>query len=67
MGGEEKVTRLCPTCLHDRVLERTLARAEAAEQELAEVRAVLLEGGQDAGTARRRALAIIGSDEKEAE
>jgi hypothetical protein len=33
------------------------------EGKLAEVRAVLLEGGQDAGTVRRRALAIIGSEE----
>jgi hypothetical protein len=33
-------------------------RREAAEAKLAEVRSVLLEGGQDNGTARRRALAI---------
>jgi hypothetical protein len=43
--------------------ERDEARAEAAGAKLAEVRAVLLEGGQDNGTARRRALAVIGSDE----
>lgn len=40
------------------------ARAEAAEAKLAEVRAVLLEGGQDDGTVRRRALAMTGSDEE---
>ncbi len=32
------VVRLCPGCLHDRVLERALARAGAAEARLAEVR-----------------------------
>jgi hypothetical protein len=37
-------------------------RAERAEGKLAGVRAVLLEGGQDAGTVRRRALAITGSE-----
>ncbi len=36
------------------------ARAETAEGTLARVRTVLLEGGQDAATARRRALAISG-------
>ena len=48
-------------------------RAEAAEAKLAEVRAVLLEGGQGDATARCRAMAIVGtgetqerSDEKEA-
>jgi hypothetical protein len=30
---------LCPTCLHDGVLERTLARAEAAEAKLAAIEA----------------------------
>ena len=58
-----KVVRLCPTCLHDGVLERVLERAGAALWKLASLRAVLLEGGQDAGTARRRALAIIGGEE----
>ena len=49
-------------------------RAEAAEAKLAEVRAVLLEGGQGDATARCRAIAIVGtgetqdrSDEKEAQ
>lgn len=37
------------------------ARAETAEATLARVRAVLLEGGQDAESVRRRALAITGS------
>ena len=37
-------------------------RADRAEARLAAVRSVLLEGGQDHVTARRRALAII-SDE----
>jgi len=32
--GGEPVTVLCPSCLHDGVLERTLARAEAAEAAL---------------------------------
>jgi hypothetical protein len=57
---------LCPRCLHDGVLERTLARAEAAKAKLAEVRGVLLEGGQPDGTARRRALAVIGTEEEAA-
>jgi hypothetical protein len=89
---------LCPTCLHDGVLERTLDRAATAEARLLEcmeqvnasreraeaaearcaalegaaqaeaklagIRTVLLEGGQDAGTARRRALAVIGTEEE---
>jgi hypothetical protein len=38
-------------------------RALAAEGKLAALRAVLLEGGQDDGTVRRRALAVIGSEE----
>lgn len=38
-------------------------RALAAEGKLASLRAVLLEGGQDAATVRRRALAVIGSEE----
>ena len=51
----------CPRCAGflDRAgTERE--RAERAEARLAGVRAVLLEGGQDAGTVRRRALAVIG-------
>jgi hypothetical protein len=40
------------------------ARAEAAEAKLADVRAVLLEGGQDHRTVRRRALAVIGTGEE---
>ena len=39
-------------------------RADAAEARLAEVRSVLLEGGQADGTARRRALAITGTGEE---
>lgn len=39
-------------------------RRERAEARLAEVRAVLLEGGQDAATVRRRALALISSEEE---
>ena len=39
-------------------------RRERAEARLAAVRTVLLEGGQDAATVRRRALAIIGSEEE---
>lgn len=62
---DTRVPRLCPSCLHDGVLERALDRAGAAEAKLASLRAVLLEGGQDAGTARRRALAIIGSEEED--
>ena len=41
-------------------------RTEKAENMLAALRAVLLEGGQDPGTVRRRAIAIItGSEEEE--
>ena len=48
----------------DAQVERLQARARAAEATLAALRTVLLEGGQDAGTVRRRALAvIIGSEE----
>lgn len=43
--------------------DRWKDRAEAAEAKLAEVRAALLEGGQDHGTVRRRALAVIGAEE----
>lgn len=39
-------------------------RAEAAEAKLDEVRSVLLEGGQEDATARRRALAITGTGEE---
>jgi hypothetical protein len=42
------------------VLGPLLARAEAAEATLAALRDVLLEGGQDDASVRRRALAIIG-------
>ena len=38
------------------------ARAQAADAKLAELRSVLLEGGQDDGIVRRRALGIIGSE-----
>jgi hypothetical protein len=38
------------------------ARAERAEARLAEVRAVLLEGGQGDGTVRCRAIAIVGTE-----
>ena len=69
--ADGSTVRLCPTCLHDGVLERTLERAgaaeeraEAAEGKLASLRTVLLEGGQGAATARRRALAVIGSEEE---
>jgi len=34
---DEAVPRLCPTCLHDGVLERTLERAEAAEARIADL------------------------------
>lgn len=37
MADDTKVV-LCPACLHDGVLERTLARAEAAEAKLAAIR-----------------------------
>jgi hypothetical protein len=40
------------------------ARAEAAEAKVTAIRTVLLEGGQDAGTARRRALAIVSGEEE---
>ena len=38
------------------------ARAQAADAKLAELRSVLLEGGQEHGIVRRRALGIIGSE-----
>ena len=38
-------------------------RARAAEAKLAALRSVLLEGGQDDATARRRAIAIVGTGE----
>jgi hypothetical protein len=36
-GAGNAVTRLCPACLHDGVLERTLDRALAAERKLATI------------------------------
>lgn len=43
-GGDEaeagRVLRLCPTCLHDGVLEQALERARAAEAKLAEITAL---------------------------
>jgi hypothetical protein len=48
----------------DAEIARLRERAGAAEGKLAELRSVLLEGGQDAGTARRRALAVLGTDGK---
>lgn len=44
-------------------LERERSRRREAEAKLAEIRTVLLEGGQDAATVRRRALAIVGTEE----
>jgi len=35
--SREQITRLCPTCLHDGVLEKTLERARAAEAKLAAI------------------------------
>lgn len=37
----DRATRLCPTCLHDEVLERTLDRAVAAEARLLELESAL--------------------------
>ena len=59
-GGAREVRRAIAEAVN---AER--ARAEAAEAKLTEVRAALLEGGQDDGTVRRRALAIIGSEPRE--
>ena len=55
----------CTSCARvlDSAYEQT-CRAEAAEGKLASLRTVLLEGGQGAATARRRALAVIGSEEE---
>lgn len=55
----------CTSCARvlDSAYEQT-CRAEAAEGKLASLRTVLLEGGQGAATARRRALAIIGTGEQ---
>ena len=55
----------CTSCARvlDSAYEQT-CRAEAAEGKLASLRTVLLEGGQGAATARRRALAIIGTEEQ---
>jgi len=46
-----------------RLVEGEWRRAGDAEATLAALRAVLLEGGQDAETVRRRALAIVGGEE----
>ena len=54
----------CTSCA--RVLDSAYAetvRREAAEAKLAALRTVLLEGGQDDATVRRRALAITGTEE----
>lgn len=40
-AGEPLTTVLCPTCLHDGALERTLERARAAEARLAAIEAHL--------------------------
>ena len=66
-ADDRPAAALCPGCLHDGVLERTVERAGAAEAKLARLRSVLLEGGQDAATVRRRALAIIGGEEGESD
>jgi len=65
---------MLPTSLSSRLLAGARTRAGTAEAKLAEVRAVLLEGGQGDATARCRAIAIVGtgetqdrSDEKEAQ
>jgi hypothetical protein len=54
----------CTSCA--RVLDSAYAetmRREAAEAKLAEIRSVLLEGGQGDATARCRAIAIVGTGE----
>lgn len=61
-GGNEGIRLWMLDC--GELVAKHRARAEAAEAKLAEVRSVLLEGGQDHATARRRALAIIGSEEE---
>jgi hypothetical protein len=55
---EEAVTRLCPTCLHDGVLERTLERARTAEAKLAAIRELCEDAGTRTGG---HVLAIIGA------
>ena len=56
----------CTSCARtmDRAYDETM-RAEAAEAKVAALRTILLEGGQDNATVRRRALAITGSDKEE--
>lgn len=48
----------------DAVFARMKKRAEAAEAKVAALRTVLLEGGQDDTTARRRAIGIVGTGEE---
>ena len=68
LGEYEDAITWNTTCIScARVLDSAYAetvRREQAEGKLAAVRSVLLEGGQDAATARRRALAIIGGGEE---
>ena len=64
------VRRLCPTCLHDGVLERALERTAAAEAKLAAVAALCREPYETCGATGAdlvRAsdiLAITGSEEE---
>jgi hypothetical protein len=53
----------CPAVLDSAA--RETFRREQAEATLAKLRSVLLEGGQDDSAVRRRALAIVGSEEGE--
>lgn len=59
---EERLPRLCPACLHDGVLERTLGRAEAAEGKLAELRDACR---SIPSPIANRILAIIGTEGNE--
>ena len=58
---------LCPGCLHDGVLERTMDRAEAAEAKLSAIAAYIGEHKGDAGFSWMHAqdiLAIVGNEEE---
>jgi hypothetical protein len=65
VADDLKKTVLCPGCLHDGVLERTLERAEAAEAKLARITAFCegwLSGDPCCPELAEAVLAAIGSE-----
>jgi hypothetical protein len=63
-GRDEDVCEENGGCRWSAAMSTAEARTAAAELKLTLLRTVLLEGGQDAATVRRRALAIIGTEGK---